>query len=690
MTEHIQNLLDYFIRDRRHHAFRQAPSDRYRFAAGYQQQGLSDLDRAVKRLRDLLCEETPLVFPFEKITFTRTVPVLPEIFTEEEFADISIGHYIHEQGKVCNISPDYSLLLDTGLEAQRAQLETCRRQFLSAGEMEKAAYETALIDTIDTILDFTERYRREALRCGNTAVADVLSRIPRQKPQTFLEALQFLRIIHYCLWCSFNYHNTLGRFDQYMYPYYQHDLSKGTLTKEGALELLEEFFISLNRDSDLYTGMQQGDNGQSMVLGGLSKDGSDSFNDLSDLCLQASLELKLIDPKINLRVSSKTPLSVYERGTQLTAQGLGFPQYSNDDIVLEALRRWGYDEEDCYQYVVAACWEFIIPGYGMDLPNISSLSFPDCMRRAVMRMQEADTFEDLLEMVRENIFAQAASLRAIAHDLYMEPAPLLSLMMRGCAKEAKDISQGNKYNNYGFHGTGLSTAVDSLAAIRKYVYDTGEISKDRMLCALANDFSGEETLCNMLRYDAPKMGNDDDYADEIAIRLLNWYADSMEGYVNDRGGIYRVGTGSAMYYIWQAQNEEATPDGRRKGEEFAANYSPSLFTRLEGPVSIIKSFTKPDLTRVANGGPLTIELSDSMFRNEESIRKTAQFVRTFILLGGHQMQINAVNRDQLLDAKAHPENHRNLIVRVWGWSGYFVELDECYQNHILKRMELTV
>ena len=427
-----------------------------------------------------------------------------------------------------------------------------------------------------------------------------------------------------------------------------------------------------------------------MVLGGMNPDGTDSFNELSDLCLQASLELKLIDPKINLRVSKKTPLSTYIRGTQLTKQGLGFPQYSNDDVVLKALKRWDYDEADRYNYVVAACWEFIIPGYGMDIPNLDSLSFPACMEKAVDQMEKADTFEDLMEMVKENIFEESARLRAGVHNIYMEPAPLLSLMMHDTVEQAKDISKGSKYNNYGFHGTGLSTAVDSLASIRKYVYDTKEVSKERMLKALSTNFEGEEELDNMLRYEAPKMGNDDDLADEIAVKLLNWYADSMEGHVNDRGGIYRAGTGSAMYYIWQAQSTQATPDGRQKGEEFACNYSPSLFSKLDGPISIIKSFSKPDLVRVANGGPLTIELTDTMFRNEESIQKTAQFVKTFIDLGGHQMQINAVNREKLLDAKKHPENYRNLIVRVWGWSGYFVELDECYQNHIIKRMELAI
>ena len=159
--------------------------------------------------------------------------------------------------------------------------------------------------------------------------------------------------------------------------------------------MLEEFFISFNKDSDLYTGMQQGDNGQSMVLGGLDQNGKETYNELSDLCLQASLELKLIDPKINLRVNKKTPLSAYERGTHLTKQGLGFPQYANDDIVIKALKRWGYSDEDAHNYVVAACWEFIIPGAGMDLPNINGLSFPMAVTEMMGHLEEFDTFEDL-------------------------------------------------------------------------------------------------------------------------------------------------------------------------------------------------------------------------------------------------------------------------------------------------------
>lgn len=690
MTSKIEKMLDYYVVKKEHHQFRQQEKDAYRYAAVYAEKGLGDLERSVCRLRDVLAEEKPVVMQGESIALLRTVVTLPEIFTKEEFAEIEKEHYIHEQGKVCNINPDYMKLISSGTREKKQQILEKMETYQAEDKLQKATCEKAMYDTLCIIEEFAERYQKEAERVGNTTVAEMLKRIPQEKPQSFLEALQSLRIIHYCLWCSFQYHNTLGRFDQYMYPFYENDIREGKLTKEAALELLEEFFLCLNKDSDLYTGMQQGDNGQSMVLGGLNPDGTESYNELSDLCMQASLELKLIDPKINLRVHQNTPLSLYVRGTELTKEGLGFPQYSNDDVVIEALKNWGYEEKDAYNYAVAACWEFIIPGCGMDIPNLNGLSFPACVMEAVDRLEEMDSFEVLMEKVKEIIFAQSAKLREGVHDIYMEPAPLMSILMDGCVEKGKDISEGNKYNNFGFHGIGIATAVDSMASIKKYVYDEKTLTRAEMLSALRTNFEGRERLANMLRYEGPKMGNDDDEVDAIATALLDWFADSMAGHVNERGGCYRAGTGSAMYYIWQSEGMPATPDGRRAGEEFAANYSPSIFTRLDGPLSIIKSFAKPHLSRVANGGPLTIELTDSMFRNEESTEKTARFVKTFIDLGGHQLQINAVNREKLIDAKKHPEKYKNLIVRVWGWSGYFVELDECYQDHIIKRMELAV
>ena len=690
MTEHIQKLLDYFIVRKEHHRFRKPRLEPYVLAEGYAARGLGDLERAADRFRWVLEQESPVVFPDENIVLLRTVPGIPEIFTPREFETIKKNHAVHEQGKVSNVNPRYSLLLNTGTRQKREAIMERMVWFEKAGDAEALRFSRILLNVLGILEDFAERYRMEALRIGNVRAAELLSGIPREKPVSFLEALQFLRLIHYCLWCNFNYHNTFGRFDQYLYPYYKEDIDRGVLTQDGALELVEEFFISCNRDSDLYPGIQQGDNGQSMVLGGLNPDGSDSYNDLSELCLEASLELHLIDPKINLRVNRGTPIERYHRGSILTKQGLGFPQYANDDIVVDALKRWGYAEQDAYNYVVAACWEFIVPGAGMDIVNINGLSFARMVIATLNRSAEWNTFEALMEIVREEIYAQARKIMDATANIYMEPSPFLSLMMDGCVEKGRDISLGGSYNNYGIHGTGLSTAVDSLAAIRRYIFEDQRISKEELKEALRTNYEGREDLYTLFRYEAPKMGNDDDAVDSLADKLLGWFADALEGRRNDRGGVFRAGTGSAMYYIWHAKDEGATPDGRRRGEALACNYSPSLFSRCRGPVSIIKSFAKPNLVRVANGGPLTIELHDSVFRSEDSIRKVALFVKSFMDLGGHQMQINAVNRDKLKDAREHPENYRNLIVRVWGWSGYFVELDEVYQNHIIERIELNI
>ena len=226
--------------------------------------------------------------------------------------------------------------------------------------------------------------------------------------------------------------------------------------------------------------------------------------------------------------------------------------------------------------------------------------------------------------------------------------------------------------------------------MKKYVFEEQSVAAAELVDALKKDFAGYELLEHKLRYEAPKMGNNDDYVDGIACALLNDFADALEGRRNDRGGIFRAGTGSAMYYVWHGKELPATPDGRKKGEGLGANYSPSLFCRMDGPVSILQSFAKPDLMRVINGGPLTLELHDTVFRTRESIAKVAMMVKSFMDLGGHQLQLNAVNRETMLDAQRAPENYRNLIVRVWGWSGYFVELDKEYQDHIISRMELAV
>ena len=679
MTERIRALREYIL-SKRHHALRRKLMID---PACYRKADQRDFERTALRLETFLENEQPVLLPDERIVFTRTLPALPMIYTDEEWERIKSTHYIHELGNVCNLSPDYGRLISEGLCAQLDRLDQVETD-------DNRAYLESMRRSILAVLALTARYAVYARTQGREDVAEVLDRVPARGASTFREALQSLRILHFAMWCEGDYHNTLGRFDQYMRPYFERDLAEGRLTEEEALELIEEFFLACNRDSDLYPGMQQGDNGQSMVLGGYLKKGVDGYSKLSELCIRASAELHMIDPKINLRVHSNTPLEVYELGTQLTRLGLGFPQYENDDVAIPALMKLGYDEADAYNYVVAACWEFIIPGVGMDIPNIGALPFTGVVNQVVREhLTTLQSMDEMKALVRERIFSQVREMAAGLHDLYIIPSPYISLFFDGCLEKAKDISLGSKYNNFGFHGTGLATAADGMAAVEEMVFKR-HTDPAELLHAMDADFKGFDALRYQLKQECPKMGNDEDAADQYACFLLDTFADSLEGLRNERGGVFRAGTGSAMYYIWHARDLGATIDGRLAEEPLPANYAPGINTRLSGPVSLIESFTKPNLSRVINGGPLTIEFHDSVFREDEAITKVAQLVRFFISRCGHQLQLNTVNREQLLDAKAHPDKYRNLIVRVWGWSGYFVELDECYQDHIIERVELQV
>ena len=252
-----------------------------------------------------------------------------------------------------------------------------------------------------------------------------------------------------------------------------------------------------------------------------------------------------------------------------------------------------------------------------------------------------------------------------------------------------DISEGAKYNNYGIHGTGFATAVDQLSAVQAFVYGDGSVSKDALIEAMENNFADNVALKHKLRERAPKLGRDE-VCEELLDTLIRYFHDAWQGRTNERGGIFRTGTGSAMYYLWHARDLGATADGRCAGEMLAANFSPSLMLTDAGPLSVLQAMSRPNLNLVCNGGPMTLELHDTVFKNEEGIHKVAQLVRTYIMLGGHQLQLNAVSRETLLDAQRHPEEHQSLIVRVWGWSGHFIQLDKGYQDQIIERTSYSI
>ena len=684
-------LLKHRMKAGEHWTLRQAqPID---LLAECEKEGLS-WSRRVARLVRRQCEaERVVIGPEEKIVFTRTVPGVPPIYSPKDWSGMTAGRILHELGPVSNICADWELLLSQGLLGRRKVAVTTRARM--ADDAGAVDFLDSAIETIDAVLGLAARYAKQAGLLGKQDIASILESVPARPARNFREALQSLRLCQAVVWLGGNYHVGLGRFDQYMWPFLQSDLEAGLLTIPDAEELLAEFFIALNKDSDLYPGVQQGDNGQTLTLGGVKPDGSSAVNELTRMVLRLSRDLELIDPKINLRISAQTDLELLCLASELTRKGLGFPQYSNDDVVIPGLVAHGYDLEDARDYVVAACWEFIIPGRGMEVVNSGAVSFPAAVDQAIrVGLDDGMEFDGILSRTAKNIRSQVNDLGDAYSRLLLPPAPYYSVFMRGCLEQGHDLSQGLKYNNLGIHGAGSANAADALAAVKQFVFDEHSLSADELLVALQANFNDCEPMRQKLAEQGPKVGCNDDRADALLGTLFDAFAAACEDYGRTpSGGIVRPGTGSAMYYIWLARGHEgmrepvvgATAEGRVSGEPFSANLAPSPGVRVRGPISTLQSFSKIDYRRICNGGPITMELSDSVFRDPESIRKVAMLVRIFVQLGCQQLQLNSLNVETLLDAKAHPEKHKNLIVRVWGWSGYFCELAPEYQDHIIAR-----
>lgn len=636
--------------------------------------GLNEYARDAYLFDFMLKAEKPKLYDGDIFGFNRTVKGLPYIDFD--------GKRIRTGG-TGNITPAYGKILAEGLDSVAERIA----EKMKTADGESLDFYRGALDCLRSALGFADIYRDYAKEQGAERLYRALCRVPRKSAESFYEACVFMKFIIFTLRCNQNNHITLGGFDKYMFKYFEADLRRG-VGEEELFETLEEFFISLNLDTDLYMGVQQGDNGQSMVLGGRDAVGNDRFNHLSEMCLEASKELCVIDPKINLRVDKNTPMSRLVSATELTKKGLGFPQYCNDDVVIPGLEKLGYSHVDACDYTVAACWEYIIEGNGGDWPNIEKVNFPLAVEKAVNHhLVGCESFEEFISAVKDCVREECVRVADFVYRGQVCVSPYLSVFVDGCIENGADLSRGgSKYYNFGLHGVGISNAADAIAAVKKAVFEEKKYTADQLVTAIKANFEGYSEMRNYL-ISCPKMGNNDDYVDTYASLIMDIFAEVLKGKTNHYGGRLRPGTGSAMEYLWSAERVGATADGRRAKMPFSSSFSPSPTAKLQGPLSCIQSFTKHDMTEIINGGPLTMEIHDNTFRNEEGVKKVAALVKAFIDLGGHQFQLNAVNREVLLDAQKHPEDHRNLIVRVWGWSGYFNELHVDYQNHIISRTE---
>ena len=612
---------------------------------------------------DFLSKEKPIIFENDRIGFHRYQKKVPSF-------ELAWGNFV----------ADYEFFLKNGFYGIYNLLESKR----NSADSEKLRFINDAQLALNAVFDLMKRYKKIA----QGEMKEALENLLKGAPATFLEALICVKIMNYTLRVNCVNHVTLGRFDQYMHPFYKSDLEKGK-TKEYLFELTEEFFINLNFDTDIYFGAQQGDNGQSMMLGGYDKYGNDCFNEFSEVCMNASLELRLIDPKINLRVSKKTPDSIYRFGTLMTKQGLGFPQYSNDDVVIPGLLKIGHSKEEAHNYSVAACWEFIMPNR-YDITNYSHLNYLAMVDTAVKEhLTECKSFDELLQYVYENIEKRANKMLEFVSGYEQKDDTYYSLFFKYSVEECREYHRCGVPCNFGCHGTGLANAADSLAAIKKTVFEEKTLSAEKLLAVLEANFEGYEEIRNTLLA-CPKLGNNDDYVDLIAVGLMEKYSSCFAAMRLSDGGYMRPGTGSAQTYIKEGSLVGATADGRFAAAPLSASHSPSITAHTAGLLSVLQSLTKFDLSRIINGGPTTIEIHEQVFRNDYGIDKVAELVKIFVELGGHQLQLNSISRETLLEAQKHPELHPDLIVRVWGWSGYFNELDVEFQNHIISRTEYTV
>ena len=651
--------------------------------------------RSALFLKQMCEKQIPIVLEDDVIAFARSDNnKIPPYITQDEiislFGNDGVSHDI-----LNNCCPNYSLILKNGLEYSLNKIQQKKiaknkdAEFLEAAEI-----------SINAVLELADRYKEEARIIGLKDVASNFNRVPRYGATSFVEALQSLRFVSAMFYLAGNFQIGFGRMDQYLYPYYINDINSGKIDKIKAKNLLKEFFISLNRDIDLYPGVTVGDNGQSVVLGGVKVDGSSAINDLTYLIIEASKELSLIDPKINLRIDKNTPDKLLLLACELTKIGLGFPQYLNDEVIIPGLISAGYSLEDARDYAVAACWEFLIPGKGLDIVNQGAVSFPYAVDFAQRRLtEETFTLHHFHKYIKESITDQVRGV-IYKHNVKFLPAPFISVFFDNCIDTGKDITECAKYNNIGIHGAASASAADAYVIVEHYINSNNFNEFNRVRVAAANNFLNNENLVRYLVNFPDKTGNDTQKSNHALTTLFDIFSTVCQNYSTPKRSI-RPGSGSAQFYVWLTKTEKkfdflveprvaATIEGRRDGMPFSSSLAPANEIKTSGILSVLRTFSNLNYNKIVNGGPITVEFTPNVFESKENMEKMVSLLRYFVILGNQELQLNVLNVQTLEDALKNPEKHRNLIVRVWGWSGYFCELPREFQEQIISRHKYSL
>jgi formate C-acetyltransferase len=546
-------------------------------------------------------------------------------------------------------------------------------------------------------------------------MVSVCRRVPAHAPQTIHEALQYYWFVHLGVitelnpWDSFN----PGRLDQHLYPIYQKEIENNTITKDQVYELLQAFWIKFNNhpsppkmgitaeESNTYTDFCL------INIGGVKEDGSDATNEMSFILLDVIEEMRLLQPSSMVQVSKKNPDKLVNRCMKILKTGFGQPSIFNTDAIIHELLRQGKDILDARNGGASGCVEsgafgteaYILTGY-FNLPKVLEITLnngvdPATNKRIGLSTGDPSTFtsyEMVLDAFRQQvefflnikIAGNNTIERIFANNL---PVPFLSLIIDDCITKGIDyVAGGARYNTSYIQGVGMGTITDSLTAIKYQVFDKKKITMEELLSALTADFNGYEQLRYELIYNTPKYGNDDDTADEHLREVFEIYYNALNGKPNTRNGQHRVNLLPTTCHVYFGRVTGALPDGRKAKIPVSEGISPVQGADHFGPTAVIKSAAKIDHLRTG-GTLLNQKFSPEFFEDDEAIHTITKLVRSYFRMDGHHIQFNVISAETLRDAQKHPENHRNLIVRVAGYSDYFNDLGEALQEEIILRTE---
>ncbi|MFZ5916898.1 MAG: trans-4-hydroxy-L-proline dehydratase [Chloroflexota bacterium] len=546
-------------------------------------------------------------------------------------------------------------------------------------------------------------------------IARICRHVPAQPPRDFWEALQYYWFVHLGVTTELNTWDAFdpGRLDQHLYPFYRQGLQDGALSREQAQELLQCFWIKFNNqpappkvgvtaaESGTYTDFAQ------INLGGLRPDGSDGVNELTYLILDVVEEMRLLQPSTSIQVSKKNPDRFIKRAAQIIRTGFGQPSVFNADLIVQELVRQGKSVLDARQGGSSGCVEvgafgkenYNLTGY-FNMPKVLEIALhngidPRTGCRIGPETGDAsrfESFEDLFAAYRKQldhfirIKVRGNNVIERLYAQYM-PAPFLSLLIDDCMAQGRDYHDGGaRYNTSYIQGVGLGTISDAMTAIKHHIFDQKTLPMSQLLAALEADFTGHERLRQMLLHRTPKYGNDDDDADAVMVTLFEAYFEAIDGRPNTKGGRYHINLLPTTCHVYFGSVTGATADGRRAGTPLSEGISPVQGADRHGPTAVARSVAKMDHIRTG-GTLLNQKFTPQLLQDDQGLNKLVQLVRTFFKLDGHHIQFNVVDAEILRAARANPEQYRDLIVRVAGYSDYFCDLGQALQDEIIARTE---